>query len=439
MIKKIIHNILYSGLEQIVLLIAQFLSSILIIRNIPRADYGLLGVIVGYYVFFNVLNITVESVLVRDHQLYGNRINKYLRDFCGISLVKNLAIGLLSCLLSVTLYYFYRDVKVFYAVGINYVVLAGQALVSPLIQYYVVKFNQKLVTRISIIRTFLRLSLLVGLIYYQSMLYYFTVEITVNLLFCVIWFVVAKKQLDFGFLELFKFKSFDWKFIKDVVLHYSMWTHLTGVTTNFVYRSDTFFLSFFVGLIAIGDYNIALTSSNIASIASSILGYQNSVSLSNVNTKEEIEKITNGFLKVSIYLGLVTFLTFVVFGKFYLQLITGEENITEIYYYMLFIVSGLILIKTIATPLVALINMKGSVKDFFKRVSMPLLIIIGVCYTLSAYFYGVMGVAIANLINSFFWLGLILIEFKKLPYKFRIELNIAKDIQLILNKFVKNA
>ncbi len=437
MTKKIVNNILFSGVEQFILIISQFISSFVIIRNLPREDYGILGVIAGYYVFFNFFNITAESIILRDHEKFKDNITNVLRNFSAFSILKIVLIFILSLILAFLLFFFYHKVEVFYAVGISFFVLSGQALVSPFVIYYSAKYNQKLVTKITSLKTFIRLIALCGLFYYNNLYYYFLVELVVNIIYCFFWYLKAYKKLELNFFTIFFFNRVDWKFIKISIAGYSIWTHLNGIITSFVYRSDTIFLSFFVGLAEIGNYNISLNSANIANIIPSILGYQNSVALSNISENEEIQKTTNGFIKISFYIGLFTFFGFVIFGIPFLQLITGQRDVIEMYYYMLLIVLSLIIIKTISSPLVALINIKGNVKGFFSRVSLPLFLFVILSYTLSASIYGLIGVAFANVINAIFWLLLVIKEFKKYNYKISLKINLRFDY-LQLKNFIKN-
>jgi len=434
--KKIVKNILFSGIEQFILIISQFISSIIIIRNLPREDYGILGVIAGYYVFFNFFNITAESIILRDHEKFKNNIINVLRNFSAFSILKTGLIFILSLILAFLLFFFYHKIEVFYAVGISFFVLSGQALVSPFVIYYSAKYNQKLVTKITSLKTFIRLIALCGLFYYNNLYYYFLVELMVNIIYCFFWYMKAYSKLGLNFFTIFCFNKVDWKFIKSSIAGYSIWIHLNGVVTNFVYRSDTIFLSFFTGLAEIGNYNISLNSANIANIIPSILGYQNSVALSNISTNEEIEKTTNGFLKVSFYIGVFTFIGFVIFGVPFLNLITGQKDVSGMFYYMLLIVLSLIIIKTISSPFVALINIKGNVKEFFFRVSLPLFLFVIITYTLGAYKFGVLGVAFANVINAIFWLLLVIKEFKKYNYKISLKINPRFDY-LELKNYMK--
>jgi O-antigen/teichoic acid export membrane protein len=365
-------------------------------------------------------------------------IARTLEDMSSISLIKLSFILILSGVLALFLYIIYADIDVFFAVGISFIVLGGQAFISPFLIYYGAKFNQKLITKISSFKNILRFICLAGLFIYKDIFYYFVIEVIINLFYSLFWVFLVRRYQKISFKNILLFRKTDWRYIKTIVIQYSLWTHLTGVVTNFVYKSDTLFLSFFEGLTVIGNYNIALNTSNMANVIPSILGYQNSIALSNTQSPQKIENITNVFLNISFYLGILSIMGFVCFGHFFLQLMTGHTEVTEIYLYLLFIVISLIIIKTFSSPLVALINIKGDVRIFFKNVSVPLFIVSIFSYLGSAYLYGAYGVAAANVFNAMVWLFLIIKESSRLKYTIKLSIRPFEDYQNI-KKFFKNA
>lgn len=291
------------------------------------------------------------------------------------------------------------------------------------------KFNQKLVTKISFIRAVLNVLLLLGLFYIPTLEYIFYKDIIVTTLYISVWLYVTLKIFDIKSIN-FK-KDIDLQFIKNSFFGYSLWTHLNGVVTNFIYKSDTFFLSMFVGLVTIGNYNIALSSANVANILPMILGYQNSVAISYAKTKKEEFLISNTFIRLSSYLGIFTFAMFYFFGDFYLYIMTGEKDNSEIYSYMIYIVGGLIIVKSFASPLNAYINIKCSVSSLFKNTLLPTLIVTFIIYYLSAKYFGAGALSKANIVVATLWLFLIIKEVKKYNYDFTTLLNFHDDKNFI--------
>lgn len=426
MIKKFINNIYSSGIEQFIVLLSQFVSGVIIIRTLPREEYGLLGIAAGYFVFLQVLNISAESIILRDHKLYETEIEKRLKFFISFSYIKFLLFVVITCVLGGYLTYALNSYNVFLALGISLVVMSSQFLTSPFVLYQSSKLNHSTVTKITSIKVLTRLVLLIGLFYNGSLAYYFIVELFTAIFFVFIWYYNFAKRIEIGIWRLITPTLPTFGEIKEVIFGYSLWVHLTSVISNFVYRSDTFFLSFFVGLTEIGNYNIVLNTANLVGIFPSMLGAQNSIALSNVESDREIESITKNFIKVSLYITIFTFIGICAFGYLYLDLITNDD-ITFMYSHLLLISLSLLIIKALGSPILALINIKGDVKSFFRNVALPLFITVVITYLISAYLWGLLGIAIANLFNSLIWIVLIVREARKLPYSTNIQLKPKQD------------
>lgn len=432
--ERIISNIIFSMIEKFFLVGSQLMVSILLIRLLPREDYGIIGIVIGYFTFIHILNISLESIILRDHKKYDHNIEKYIYNFFLFNIFKSFLFIAIAFLLSLYLVNSFENNNFIYSVFSITVIYIADAIVAPLVIYNSSKFNQKLVTKISFIRAVLNVVILLGLFYVPTLEYVFYKDLVVSILYVFVWIIIT--------LKIFNIKSIDFKkdvdlvFIKNSFLGYSLWTHLNGVVTNFIYKSDTFFLSMFVGLLTIGNYNIALNSANVANILPMIIGYQNSVAISHARTKEEEFLISNTFVRISSYIGIFTFIIFYFFGDFYLYIMTGEEINTEIYIYMMYIVGGLIIVKSFASPLNAYINIKGSVYSLFKNVLLPTLVFTFIVYFVSAKYYGALAVSQANIIVSILWLILMIKEVKKYRYDFSTILNFKND-KLFIKKLLK--
>lgn len=425
MIKKIYNNIIQSVIEKFFILGSQFVLSFVLVRLLERSDYGIIGVVAGYFVFVNIINISLESIMLRDHQDYEGKLEKYFFNFIFFNIIKSIIILITAIILSVFLVNIHNDFNFVYAIAAISFKYIGNSLVAPFSIYATAKFNQKLVTKISTIRSILDILFTAGLLFYPTLSFVAFKNFLVYTIFIAFWLFYSKSFIVYT--KVFKLNNLDLAFIKDSLFNYSLWTHINGVVTNFIYKSDTFFLSFFISLSIIGDYNVALTNANVANVLPMIFGYQNSVALSHSKDMKHAYKISNGFIRLSVYIGSLTMGGFVVFGKSYLRLVTGQENVNNIYLYMIFIVAGLVIIKSFASPLNSFINIKGSVKSLFKTVLLPTFLITALLYLVSAKFWGALGVSIANIINSMIWLTLMIKEVKKYGYDFESILEFQND------------
>lgn len=422
--KKIIINVLYSFVEKFASIGAQFILSIIIIRLLSREDYGIIGAVVGYFVFVNFLNISIESIILRDHKKISENLKGYFSNFFIFNIIKSMLILIVSILIGLYLIKTKDNINYMYAIISYASIFISDSIVAPILVYTTANLNQKMVTKFTAIKILLNLFLSVGLLIYPSLTYLALKDIIVSSVYIFIWFFYF--SITYKLSNVFNFKYFNFNFIKKTILEYSLWTHLNGVVTMFIYKSDIFFLSLFHNLKIVGDYNIALTAANVANIIPMIIAYQNSIAISHAEDNVQANYISNKFLRVSLIVGFISILVFVFGGNLYLKMITGQNDNTNIYSYMIPIVFGLIIVKTIASPLNSYINIKGSVKGLFKSVLLPTFIFTALSYFISAYMFDALTVARVNIINSLVWLILIIRYTKKHKYSFRSILDVKR-------------
>ncbi len=416
--EKIIKNVLYSLLEKAGLIGGQFISSILLIRFLERSDYGIIGIVAGTYTFVNIFNLSLEAIIFRDHKLYKKDLNKIFYNFFLFAMAKSFVFISIGLFLSALLSKSYQNHNFIFGIISITSVFIAESFVSPCVIYASSQFEQKIVTQINLCRSLINMFLLLGLIYMPSIKYIAIKDSVIGLFSVMTWYVVFIKKFNIGIFKIDLIRDFDLNFIFRTLFSFSLWSHFAGLITNFIYRSDTFFLSFFTSLSVVGDYNIALNSANIANILPMILGYQNNVALSNAENKESAVELSNAFIRISFYLGIITVLFFIILGKPYLYLVTGQKNITDIYAYMLCIMTSLVIVKTITSPLTSYINIRGNIKLFFFNVLLPVGIFTAIIYYFSAKLFGPLGIAASNIIVAAIWIILILREIKKYGYKF---------------------
>ena len=432
--RNLITNIFSSFVDRAFVILAMFGATILMIRFLPREDYGIIGVVAGYGAFVQVVNIALENVILKEHKEYQENIEKYLLNFIIFSVAKSLIFLVIGIVLAMLLPSIYSEPGFYWAVLSLTLVLVGDSIISPLVLYASTQYKQKWVTIVNVVRYSLNVVVLFGLIYWPSLSFVFVKDIIITLSTLFIWWAVARYTLSLDFSKVSIWKDVEPKFMWTSLTGYSFWVHMTAVATNFIYRSDTIFLSFFCNLNVIGNYNVALTCANTANIAPAILGYHNSVGVSHAKTDKEAFELTDKFLRLSIYVGFITLLGFLLLGNYYLQVVTGERGLDEVYWYLICIVAGLVLVKTIASPFVAYINVKGDVKRLFFRVNLPALVFTAVTYFLSAKYFGAVGVAVSNIIDAVVWGGLLWIEIRYYGYALPSASGFISDIKWIIAK-----
>lgn len=414
LLKKSVSNIINSTIEKFIYLISQLLTTMIIIRTVNIESYGAIGIIASYYSFVLILNISAESVLFKNYSNIKNK-NELVCHYLVFNLIKSLLIGLISIIIFFIL--FKSETLYIYPLLSIFIVSTIEAIVLPFIILCSLTFEQRLVTYINSLRALINLTLSCGLFFIPTLEYIFYKDIFVCIFFLSSWMYVAKYKLSFTF-NYKTIRKFQLKLILESIKDYSLWVHLNGVFTNIIYRSDALFLSLFTGVATVGRYNIALNSANIANILPGILAYQNKVAITNAKSKHFEYKISNFFVRLSTYVGILTIVFFYLVGKEYIYLISGLKNINDIYFLMMVIVFSLVIIKSMASPFMAYVAVKLSVKDMFIKVTLPSGIFAMGIFYFSAMLYGTIGLAIANVLVSMIWLLLLLSFMWKNEYFF---------------------
>jgi len=428
---KLKFNIYFSFIEKIFIIFSQFFSSIIIAKHLPREEFGSLAVVAGVFAFLQVFNITFENIVLRDFLKTATNTSKMMSQFLMMNILK--VVGLFFLASGVAFYFYFKDGRLLfvYTCLIFFLVMAMDILVSPFVIYASTVFKQKIVTKISIVRWTLNVLFLAPLVLYPTLKILIVKDCLILIVILLLWSVAIKKELHLEIL----FEKIDWAFFKDGLLRYSLWTHLIGVFSSIIYKADALILYYFVSLEVIGNYNIALTVANVASVLPGILLYQNSVALAHCKEEDEARILTGTMLRLSLYLGGICYLGFIFLGKPFFALITQNNN-AELYFYLMYIVSGVLIVKMIISPLVSYINIRGDVKMLFLRVQLPLLILVLLNYILFSFLFGAKGAAISNLVNGLIWLGLILFEIRRYGFKISDMGSFCNDFKK-LKKYVK--
>ncbi len=430
--KQILKNLYASVLEKGIILLGQFLTAFIVIRLLPREQYAFVGISLGMFTFVSFFNVALESILYRDHKKFSRKISFYLRHFFYFSLFKCLLFIVVAIALAIWGYWYYQQLDFIYALGSILVIFSTDAIVAPFVVLASSSLKHFVVTKMSFIRNLLNLISLLGLYFSPSLKFLLVRDIFISTVFLLLWFIFAVKVFDLNLNLLFKPRLY-WSLYKRSIFGYSLWVHFIGVVTGFIYKADTFFLSLYSGMVTVGNYAVALNGANVANLLPSILGQQNSVALSNSSDTTKRYETTCIFLRASIYIGVITFLIFFLFGRFYLKLITGDSDVTQMNFYLLCIVGGLVIVKSVASPLVSYINIYGDVKGLFVRVNIPILTVSAISYYSTASIWGAQGVALANIFNSLFWCALVLVEIRRYDFDFGEVFKIKKDYQLLRN------
>ncbi len=436
--KSLLYNIIASLVERGIILGFQFLASIIIIRNLAREEFGILGIVVGVFTFFHIVNISLETIILKKHLEYKDQIDSYLEKFYAFNCVKCIFFFVVTLITSFIFATIYNNTLFYYGFFSFYIINCLDSLLGPLTIYLSASLRHALVTKMTFFRFSLNFVFLAGLFYYPSVKYLLIKDIILAVLVLLVWKYLCIKKIKVKYFWPNFISGLDIKLIKDALFSFSLWAHLNSVVTNFIYKADTLILSFFSNLRVVGDYNVALNSANVANVIPAVLSAQNSVALSNSNEKEKTEKILQIFMRLSLYVSISILITLILLGKYYLRLVTGEQNVEMMYHYMILIGVGLLIIKGVASPIVSYINMKGEIRRLFYGVNLPVFFISMITYLISGYLWSSIGLAYANIFNAVLWITILTIEAKRYNVKFFKFVGPIEDIKTMINILKEN-
>lgn len=416
-----------------VIALSQLFSSILMVRFLGEEGVGILAIASGAFSMVSVLNLSWESILLRSNAINASNeseLQDYFSKFIFFNCLKSCCILILTYFLGIYIADLYQNANLLWAILSYCMVCILDIMVSPFSIFSSTQYKQKLVTIMVMLRWLIHLVFLFGFLKWPSLKYAFVKECVLSIIIIISWIYIGRKQLRLN-LSFKKFTKDDWGVLKKDLAQFGLWTHLTGVSAQILYRVDALVLALFAPISIVGQYGIALSAANAAYIIPSVLSYQNSIVNSQISSDFGAKKVTEVFFRVSGIIGVMTFLIYIVFGNWYLTMMTKQKNNPEIFQYMVAIVIGVLIIKTLVSSLVSYINSRGNVKRLFLFVSLPTLIIGIAIYTLGGFWKQGLGISLANIAVALLWLSLSLIEMRRYGFSFRSLLSWKEDYALL--------
>ncbi len=393
--KNLISLFSFSMLDRLFSGILQVIIFTVVIRNLGVADVGMLGIFGGLLVFFNLLAVSPEAILIRDFPK--------LKEHLGIEVGSYLLFGIFRTLLFIILSMI---------PALIYLPIHGiKTLIFPL---WVAAFSIKLLGNVpreglyvsfkQNLNFFLNLTFslrqfffyLFLLPLYSNLLFYTLSLIGFNILSTTALYMIFVKKND---IKL-SFKI-NWPaFFRNNFADFTLWNHLSGAITFMMYRIDTFILSLFVSIEAIASYTVALTLSNyffvIPQMGEKVLkiGYSNLAK----DSPEEKRFFFWGTLSLNI-LSLLQLAFFILFGKEMIAFLFPKVDIPLVYEISALIIIGVTLLNFVR-PVSAILTIRNNLKKLFLFCYLPAGIFSLLVYFYLGYRYGTLrAVATGNIIS----------------------------------------
>lgn len=414
--KTIFQQSLYSFMNQIQVFLFGTFSNILIVRLLSREDYGVYGLASGYFVFISWLVINPESVLVQKYAEKKKNFEQYLSQIYTFSLFKMLFLFIVSIGIAAVSFLLNKSVELAISI-ILFNMYQLIILFTGQIQFVLkLELKEQVISTIIFFSKIVLVALLGLLVFNNNLFVFFALLITHSLIELGMYSVSLQRVISFPFLTQLKETLLT---VKNDLLSFSLWHHLSGNLIKFIYESDVVFLGLWSSYVVVGNYALAIKIANLSFIIPSLI--QNAVitTLTRVRTPEKVSRAVNIFLKYSVLVSVVQIIGFIILGKFYISLHTSTY-VSEIYEYALYIFLGASIVNAIR-PLISYINSKTNVQRFFVFSVLPSMLFSVALYAYVAQNYGPLALAKANIVAYAFWTITLIFYTYKSGFRFSFE------------------
>jgi len=396
--KKILHSISFGLIEQILNIILGFIISVITIRYLSRSNFGLISYAASFFAIINFINIAPENYLFKINNKIENEV-EYLKSYEFFSIFKSLLIFIIFLIIGIAISIKNNNITYLLVFLSNSIFFSFNQIANIYKVKLELEFKQKIITLSVLLGKTAKAILIIFLIYTPKIEIVLISQILEVVVYVIYRRRYLKRVLDFNKKISF---SYAYNIIKKSSLNYSIWTHLMGVITNFIYKIDPFILGFFVSMEQIGTYSIALKISNYFIIIFQLLQKNSLIALSNISKLKEKNNIIFKFNILSIILSILQFVLFLFLGKHILALYVNKDEIEIVYNYMFYILFGLSIINGFR-PLISYLTLIDDVKKVLFYCIIPSGIFTFIIYIISAYKFGTIGIAKANVLAYFFW------------------------------------
>ncbi|EOX4279487.1 hypothetical protein ACPF34_002542 [Vibrio cholerae] len=401
----------YAAIESIGSRVFDFVTLWMVLNTLNSEDLAKFGLATSVIFFFNLVFFAPETALFRYFKEWNesNEVGGYLSSYYKFSFFK-LAVHYISILL--VFLYFQTDHWMIYAIIFSAITQHIQCAEISRI-YLRLALKQNYVASFEIKSKAILCLLCVFLFYNSSVTLYFSIYFLWSFIIALLWLYKVNKSISLINNSIRR--------VKNDVIHslvgFSMWSHITGVLTYFIYNSNLLFLNNYTSSIQeVALYTAVNKVANLFFVIPMFFQSFVPVVLANDNGN------SNKFEKLLLVCGALScfqFLFFLLFGKFLGGFFgVADDNINSFYDLGLILCFGVLLLN-LTRPISTYLLIKASAKKVMGLVFIPSSIFALILYNIATYQFGSLGAAIASSIIYFYMALSLCIMF----YQKRVKLN----------------
>lgn len=381
----------YSAIESIGSRFFDFATLWLVLNNLNSDDLANFGLATSSIFFFNLFFLSPETGLLRNQKTWieNNRISCYISSF-----VKFSAFKIVLHYISAILLYLYTGEMNWFFYAIVFSAATQQIQAAEIARIFMrMNLKQDSVAHFELCSKFLLCLLCLVLLYFPSIFVYFSIYLIWSLSITLLWLLKLSKAVSIKNKPL----NTVYYCVKDSLLGFSIWAHITGVITYFVYNANIIFLKYFSFTNDdIAMYTVITKVSNLFFVIPMFFQSFVPVLLSNDNTSNKFS-----FRKVMLIctaISLSQFGFYLFFGDYLGQAFgVSEENIDTFYELGLWINLGIFFLN-VTRPLATYLIIKRPPFHLLLFVNIPTVLSTIIIYPLFIGIYGLNGAAYGSLV-----------------------------------------
>ena len=380
----------YSALESIVSRGFDLLTLWVVFNALSTEDVALFGVATASIFIFNFFCLTPETALLKYQKEWqkSEQLTNYLSAFVSFSTLKIV----FHYILALTAYLISGELNWFvYAVVFS--AITQQIQMAEICRiYFRMELQQKRVALFELISKACLLTAVCTMFFYPTIEVYFLCYFSWSLFVTLAWVISLRKFIKFGL----SYSVASIKKLKNAMLGYSLWTHITGVMTLFIYNANILFLKWLEQ--PIEDIALFTVVNKVANLFFVIpMFFQSFVPVVLANAGESTKEKFNKILKISAGISIAQFIFFVLAGP-YIGMIFGinKDEIDRFYSVGLIVCAG-IMVLNLSRPLSTFLLVKTKARHVMFGVFVPSFIVALVMYPLFVYYNGLNGAAFSAL------------------------------------------
>lgn len=384
----------YSAIESIGSRIFDFVTLWIVLNTLNTEDLAQFGIATSAIFFFNLFFLAPETALFRYYREWkeNHKLNNYLSSYFKFSLLK-LIVHYVSALC--VFLYFGISHWLFYAIIFSAITQHIQCAEISRI-YLRLSLQQNFVAKFEIKSKLILCVLCLFLFYKSSIAIYFGVYFFWSLFISLLWL----KEIN---IECTLINN-SWYAVKDDVIYsligFSIWSHIAGVLTYFIYNSNLLFLNYYSS--SIEEVALYTAVNKVANLFFVIpMFFQSFVPVVLTSDHYSSSKF-NKLLLVCGFLSILQFLFFALFGR-YLGVFFGVEElkIGSFYQFGLILSFGVLLLN-LTRPISTYLLIKSSAKKVMFFVFLPSSIFALILYNIATSKFSSLGAASASAIIYFY-------------------------------------